>query len=102
MAKSLRLSDLQRGPDGSRVCRRCGCRHIDGGRCRHCGAPVVRGEKRGAPEEEGVGIACPGCGGMRTVPIRKRAMPGRVIRRRECLSCGRRWNTVEMTREDEG
>lgn len=50
------------------------------------------------PEEQR-GLRCPacGCGHLRVVYTR-RAWGGRITRRRECRSCGRRMLTTEQVR----
>ena len=48
------------------------------------------------------GDQCKRCGSLQSKVIdrRYRQKSGRVIRRRECLECGYKWNTVEVYEED--
>jgi transcriptional regulator NrdR family protein len=41
------------------------------------------------------GLACPACGGVRLDVERTQRHPGRVVRVRACLDCGRRFRTAE-------
>ena len=46
------------------------------------------------------GIACPGCGCRHfRVLYTRRALGGRLLRRRECRHCGRRVTTYEQSLE---
>ncbi len=44
------------------------------------------------------GGQCPSCGSSdsQVIDIRYRPSHKRVVRRRSCRTCGRRWNTVEI------
>lgn len=44
------------------------------------------------------GCQCPSCGSTdsRVVDIRYRPSLKREVRRRRCIACGERWNTVEI------
>lgn len=42
---------------------------------------------------------CPNCGHGNHRVLRTDALDGRVRRSRECLSCGKRWHTIEAPEE---
>ena len=44
------------------------------------------------------GCQCPSCGSTdsEVIDIRYRPSLKRVVRRRRCIACGERWNTVEI------
>jgi transcriptional repressor NrdR len=46
-----------------------------------------------------VAIPCPDCGDLRNkvADVRARKLDNAIKRRRECLNCGRRWTTMEVT-----
>ena len=58
---------------------------------------------KSSEQNESRGIACPGCGcGHIRVLYTRRALGGRLLRRRECRHCGRRVTTYEQSLEKSG
>ena len=57
-------------------------------------------DKKAAERDGQRGIACPGCGCRHfRVLYTRRALGGRLMRRRECRYCGRRVTTYEQSLE---
>ena len=44
-------------------------------------------------------IACPKCGGMKSIVVDSRKCADGIRRRRECDNCGERWTTYEFAAE---
>ena len=58
-----------------------------------------KADKR-SEQNESRGIACPGCSCRHfRVLYTRRALGGRLLRRRECRHCGRRMTTYEQSLE---
>lgn len=55
---------------------------------------------RCSPVEKGKTMNCPKCGSDQVFVVETRNQPGYIKRRRECMFCSERFNTVEIKMEE--